>query len=352
MGVMFSNRSYFLILVLVLVSFGLNSFSGCRKEKNIVDISGGCTFSGIKSEGDIDIGDPDQEVEDVISSILQTIGIPKGFNVHKGDVQGIIAVKNEDKRYIIYDEAYLNEIRRGNNGYWVERGIFAHMIAHHISNHGLTVEPGRSLTELEADKFVGMTLQKMGATSVEVIEALNMVRNIMAEDYYPENISRISATESGWNQSGGAIQQAQRFSERAYDGGGVPTTSSTLSRGEIAGFLSRWTQSQSNYNFSDYADCYSFGFQGMKMNKKGRRAYFDYYGWLNDRQAIYNHATNLSVRASEIRIISRDDWGTTIQFVQDYYSDSYQDRGEKLMKLHKDENGAIRIVYEEMLSSY
>ena len=232
---MFSNRSNFLILVLVLVSFGLNSFSGCRKEKNIVDISGGCTFSGIKSEGDI--GDPDQEVADVISSILQTIGIPKGFNVQKGNVQGIIAVKNEDKRYIIYDEAYLNEIRRGNNGYWVERGIFAHVIAHHISNHGLTVEPGRSLTELEADKFVGMTLQKMGATSVEVIEALNMVRNIMAEDYYLENISRISATERGWNQSGGEIQQAQIFSERAYDGGGVPT-SSTLSRGEIAGFLS------------------------------------------------------------------------------------------------------------------
>jgi hypothetical protein len=62
------------------------------------------------------------------------------------------------------------------------------MIAHHISNHGLKIEPGRSLTELEADKFVGMTLQKMGASSTEVIEALNMVRNILAEDYYPEII--------------------------------------------------------------------------------------------------------------------------------------------------------------------
>jgi len=347
-----SRWSNCLLLTLVLISFGLISFSGCRKEKNVIDISGGCTFSGVKSEGDIDIGEPSQDVEEVITSILQIIGIPKGFSVQTGDVQGIIAVQHDDRRYIIYDEAYLNEIRRGSNGYWVERAVFAHMIAHHISNHGLKIEPGRSLTELEADKFVGMTLQKMGASSTEVIEALNMVRNILAEDYYPEIISRISATESGWNQSGGTMNSVNRFSPRPYDGGGVPTTSSTVSRGEIAGFLTRWSEAQSYYNFSDYADCYSFGFQGMKMNKKGRRVYFDYYGWLNDRQEMYARASNLSVRASKIRVISRDDWGTTIQFIQDYYTDSYQDRGEKLMKLHKDSEGLIRIVYEEMLSSY
>lgn len=347
-----SRWSNCVLLTLVLISFGLISFSGCRKEKNVIDISGGCTFSGTKSEGEIDISDPEPVVEEVITSILQIIGIPKGFTVHKGDVQGIIAVKQEDKRYIIYDEAYLNEIRKGSNAYWVERAILAHMIAHHISNHGLKIEPGRSLTELEADKFVGLTLQKMGASSSDVLEALNMVRNTLKEDHYPEIISRISATESGWNQSGGSTNPVNTFSDRPYDGGGVPTTSSTVSRGEIAGFLTRWSEAQSYYNFSDYADCYSFGFQGMKMNKKGRRVYFDYYGWLNDRQEMYARASNLSVRASEIRVISRDDWGTTIEFTQDYYSDSYQDRGEKLMKLHKDSEGAIRIVYEEMLSSY
>ena len=351
MGVM-SRRSHEWTVLLILGSFLLFSCSKLKKENNVIDISGACTFSGVKAEGDIDISDSDREVEEVISSILQIIGIPKGFEVKKGDVQGILAVKHEDKRYILYDESYLHKIRRGNMGYWVERGIFAHMIAHHISNHGLTIEPGRSLTELEADKFVGMTLQKMGASSIEVIEALNMMKNTIAEDYYPEIISRISATQSGWNQSGGSLHPEQKFSERTYDGGRVPTTSTSLSRGEIAGFLTRWSEAQSYYNFSDYADCYSFGFQGMKMNKKGRRVYFDYYGWLNDRQEMYARAINLSVKASQVRVISRDDWGTTIQFVQDYYSDSYQDSGEKLMKLHKDAEGLIRIVYEEMLSSY
>ena len=134
-----------LTLVLFVLSLSLVSFSGCRKEKNVIDIAGGCTFSGTKSEGEIDISDPEPAIEEVITSILQIIGIPKGFTVHKGDVQGIIAVKQEDKRYIIYDEVYLNEIRRGSNGYWVERAVFAHMIAHHISNHGLKIEPGRSL---------------------------------------------------------------------------------------------------------------------------------------------------------------------------------------------------------------
>ena len=55
-------RSIFTMFVLLLLTLNLVSFSGCRKEANVIDISGGCTFSGTKSEGDIDISDSEPAV--------------------------------------------------------------------------------------------------------------------------------------------------------------------------------------------------------------------------------------------------------------------------------------------------
>jgi hypothetical protein len=288
----------------------------------------------------------------LIKTILNTTGLTSGFKIYAGDVESAAAILHENERYIVYNPAFMKGVRLGRNGSWVETAILAHMIAHHLSGHALNKEAGRYLTELEADKFVGLTLQKMGADQEQASEALKTIGSIESGDYYPEIDARLSALQSGWAQSRGSMQQGSRFSSRVYDADRIPSRSRALSNGEIAGFLTRWTQSQNYYDFSDYADCYSYSFQGMKLNKRGRSVYFDYDGWLNDRQKMYSRATNLNISTSNLRVISRDEWGTTVQFTQYYYSDSYQDTGEKLLKLRKDNDGSIRIVYEEMLSSY
>ena len=311
-----------------------------------------CSYSGSQNGTTISLKEAESTARETIESIINTTGLPMNFTVHAGDVESACAIVNNGKRLIVYNPFFMKGARGGRNGKWVEAAIFAHMIAHHLSGHDLKIVAGRELSELEADKFAGLTLQKMGATLEQSTEALYAISNEMALDHYPEASSRISALESGWNQARGFSQNTMQYSSRTYDADRIPTRTSSLSNGEIAGFLTRWSQSQSYYDFADYADCYSYGFQGMKMNKRGRRVYFDYGGWLNDRQNMYSRAVNLNVSTSNIRVISRDDWGTTIQFTQYYYSDPYQDTGEKLMKLRKDNDGAIRIVYEEMLSSY
>lgn len=311
-----------------------------------------CTYSGMQSESKISLKEAESSARETIESIINTTGLPMNFTLHAGDVESACAIVHNGKRVIVYNPFFMKGARGGRNGKWVEAAIFAHMIAHHLSGHELKIEAGRELSELEADKFAGLTLQKMGATMEQSTEALYAISNEMSLSHYPEASSRISALESGWNQARGLSQNNVQYSTRTYDADRIPTRTSSLSNGEIAGFLTRWSQSQSYYDFADYADCYSYGFQGLKLNKRGRRVYFDYGGWLNDRQVMYSHAVNLNVSTSNIRVISRDDWGTTIQFTQYYYSDSYQDTGEKLMKLRKDNDGAIRIVYEEMLSSY
>lgn len=311
-----------------------------------------CSYAGTQSGQSISLKDAESSAIQTIQSIINTAGLPMNFTLHAGEVESACAIVNGDKRMIIYNPFFMKGARGGRNGTWVETAIFAHMIAHHLSGHDLKVEAGRELSELEADKFAGLTLQKMGATLEQSTEALYAISSELAQSHYPEVSSRISALESGWNQARGFSQNNVQYSSRTYDADRMPTRTSSLSNGEIAGFLTRWSQSQSNYDFADYADCYSYGFQGIKMNKRGRTVYYDYGGWLNDRQKMYSRAMNLNVSTSNIRVISRDDWGTTVQFTQYYYRDSYQDTGDKLMKLRKDNDGSIRIVYEEMLSSY
>lgn len=82
----------------------------------------------------------------------------------------------------------------------------AHEIGHHLSGH--TIQPGGSQppTELEADKFSGYVLYKMGAVLADAQKAMNTLVPETDGKTHPGRGKRIAAIEDGWKQA--CTQQA------------------------------------------------------------------------------------------------------------------------------------------------
>jgi hypothetical protein len=75
---------------------------------------------------------------------------------------------------IAYNPQFMSEVRAATaNNDWAPISIMAHEIGHHLSGH--TIMPGGSQppTELEADKFSGFVLYKMGAMLADAQKAMN-----------------------------------------------------------------------------------------------------------------------------------------------------------------------------------
>jgi hypothetical protein len=77
----------------------------------------------------------------------------------------------------------------------------AHEIAHHLSGHTIVPGGSRPEIELEADKFSGYVLQKMGAPLADAQRMILVVGSAHASATHPARDQRAEAIRQGWVQS-------------------------------------------------------------------------------------------------------------------------------------------------------
>lgn len=126
-----------------------------------------------------------------------------------------------------------------------------------------------------------------------------------------------------------------------------------LSFNEINNFVNVWCSYQSNDDIQSYLNCYSSEFAGVKRTNSGKEYIYGFSEWAADRSKMYQTAENLSLSAKDLNIkaFSEKDGLTIIEFEQYYISKKYSDHGKKILKLKRDNNGEIKIYYEELLNS-
>ncbi|MBK8284781.1 MAG: TPM domain-containing protein [Ahniella sp.] len=145
---------------------------------------------------------------DVVREIMKYTGLPQNFEViPSGQVPNAAAVilvgpDNLPKRVIAYNEKFMGEVRSATaNNDWAPISIMAHEIGHHLSGH--TIQPGGSQppTELEADKFSGFVLYKMGAVLADATKAMNTLVPEQDGPTHPGRGKRVNAIQEGWQQA-------------------------------------------------------------------------------------------------------------------------------------------------------
>ncbi len=148
------------------------------------------------------------DCRDMVAQIMRYTGLPQNFTVVEAPVPNAAAVILLDdqripQRVIAFNKDFMGIVRSATGGNaWAPISIMAHEIGHHLSGHTITPGGSQPPTELEADKFSGFVLFKMGASLDEAQMAMS---RLVAEGpdgrTHPGRGKRLAAIREGWQQA-------------------------------------------------------------------------------------------------------------------------------------------------------
>jgi hypothetical protein len=171
-------------------------------EGNIKFLEKGCGYDRNLNGIDSKIYLPDVREKKIIENIISYAGLPLNFQIFSGDINNAIAFNLNDKRYIIYDKNLLNNVDSSTYSYWSSISILAHEIGHHLSGHTLNNnEIDKHEKELQADKFSGFILYKMGASQQQSTNAMELLGGDIDTESHPNKRKRIQSILEGWNEA-------------------------------------------------------------------------------------------------------------------------------------------------------
>lgn len=173
------------------------------------DLLQACSYDGsaIKVSAKSLNGASSSDGEAVVKTIMRFTGLPQNFKVIEGPVPNAAAmiVLGPDKlpvRVIAYNARFMDQVRQATkNNDWASISVMAHEIGHHLSGHTLMAGGSQPPIELEADKFSGFVLQKMGATLDHAQTAISTLVPEGDGPTHPGRSRRLAAILDGWTES-------------------------------------------------------------------------------------------------------------------------------------------------------
>ncbi len=174
-------------------------------------------------------GQAPADCRSMVDQIMGYTGLPANFVVTAGPVPNALAVILLDKqkipqRVIAFNPNFIDATQRmTGGGQWGPASIMAHEIGHHLSGHTITAGGSRPGLELEADKFSGYVLYKMGAPLAEATKAIDALGSETEQATHPAKSRRIAAIAQGW-------QEACRQDGGDCAAGTAPVASNTTTR--------------------------------------------------------------------------------------------------------------------------
>lgn len=168
-----------------------------------------CSYEGnpVKVDASQLRGAAPGDCKSMVDRIMTFTGLPPNFTVTAGPVDNAVAVILLDKarvpqRVIAFNPDFIDATRRATGGdTWAPVSIMAHEIGHHLSGHTITAGGSRPDIELEADKFSGYILQKMGAPLADATKAILAFGTDTDRPTHPSKAKRAAAIGQGWQEA-------------------------------------------------------------------------------------------------------------------------------------------------------
>lgn len=127
---------------------------------------------------------------------------------------------------------------------------------------------------------------------------------------------------------------------------------------EAIRMVRRWAEAQRHGDLDAYLSFYAHdGFKGVKRTPKGQARSYDYSAWAKDRASMVRQHPHVTTFGTQVSPPAPDGSGTASEFVevsfeQTFILRSFQDHGEKRMRLRRAHGDGLQIVEEEQLSSH
>lgn len=165
-----------------------------------LDTRNTCSYSGGLSPGQVRTFASDAEAVGAVRKIVEATGLVQNFEVRAAGVANAAAAIDGARRYLLYNQTFIHDMRAATGTDWSAISVMAHEIGHHLNNH--TLDPRREVKfEIEADYFSGFWLQKLGATLQESQSALNYLPSAEGSSTHPPKHDRLAAVANGWSKA-------------------------------------------------------------------------------------------------------------------------------------------------------
>lgn len=186
------------LLITCIVSSYMNKIIG--QELLVRDAY--CSYTGDESSpGNIYTFASDEEANIAVEKILKYTGLKKNFTIKAANVSNAEASVSGTMRYILYNQDFIIRIKNATHTDWSAISIMAHEIGHHLQGHTLLNTGSRPNIELEADKYSGFILQKMGATLEQAKAAMSLIASDQDSPTHPGKQARLAAITNGWMEA-------------------------------------------------------------------------------------------------------------------------------------------------------
>ncbi|MDQ3681758.1 MAG: M48 family metalloprotease [Bacteroidota bacterium] len=144
------------------------------------------------------------EARDYVNTMLESINWQENFSIQEQNgINNAYATIIRNKRYIIYDNIFLENLDGYAGTKWASISVLAHEMGHHYRNH--VVDRGGSTPpkEIEADYFSGYVMAKLGATANEAVAGMEKIASARASSSHPAKADRLKSILQGWNYAKG-----------------------------------------------------------------------------------------------------------------------------------------------------
>lgn len=144
------------------------------------------------------------EARDILNNMLDTINWKENFSIREQNgIRNAYATIINRVRWIIYDNAFLEDIDSYASTKWASISVLAHEMGHHYYNHVVSNTGSTPPKEIEADAFSGYVMAKLGATLQQSVAAMQAIGTDYASSSHPAKADRINAITRGWNTAKG-----------------------------------------------------------------------------------------------------------------------------------------------------
>lgn len=189
------------IAAMVTACAGAAMLAGCGRQSEAEDMFTGriCAFGSTPATGKTTgLGPPSPEAVKIVQRISDGVGIRANFKIVAADIERYakaFATVRDGQRYIVYNRKNFRW-SKGQAG-WADVATMAHEVGHHIASHVYVNEYSGHEQELEADRFSGFAMARLGAS---LKQATARFGNATATKYHPSGADRRKAVEQGWKE--------------------------------------------------------------------------------------------------------------------------------------------------------
>lgn len=230
-------RVVFVLTIIAAIQFGCKHKPGGQINTakkvvySFVSDENGCGYLSKMESRPYYLFDADKQAQEAVKSIMQMTGLPANFEIKAADVENAVAVIEKDisppKRFIFYSQTFFENLQQKTGTPYGPLSVLAHEIGHHLAGHTLGRDGSRPLLELEADRFSGYILRKLGSSLAEAQVAINTIAPANGTSTHPGKGARLAAIANGWKdaneQFAGSIARPQQQASMSF------TTDHTIS---------------------------------------------------------------------------------------------------------------------------